>query len=320
MVTNGPITLRASAYLELHVWLAALSKNADANADTNADADANDEARSLEPEIAAAIPAYARSLANDDDGVIFERAARRLAECANDACALRAIETEGFGRAYGRALPLFLARHWFDRASDAWIGIETAHATLSGGPATEALMSLLLRDLGVTPQREVTDMNGSKTTIDFVSRTPPTPRDALFSSTISVRGSCFRRPKTSKGQDEANRIASATLLGCLTTRVLVFDPSLRKSAPSRAILVKELGERDGERAFDLLLVHASAVIVTNWEPRHSSVDRMSARAVEEATLRWLAQEWRGTNAEAADVFARRYATAWKTLHTPDEAK
>jgi hypothetical protein len=321
MVTDGRISLRASAYLELHVWLAALAKHAGGSGGVGGAGGPEEETAKLEPEIAAAVPAYERSLANDDDGVIFDRAARRLAECANDACALQATEPEGFGRTYARALPVFTSKYWFDSASDAWVGIEASHAALTGGPASEALLSLTMKDLGIASKGAVRDPNSDTDSeqsraIDFVSRTPPTPHDALFSFPISARGSCFRRPKTSKNADEDSRIASANLLGCIITRLLVLDPTVKKNAPAHAILVKELGDRDGERAFNLLLVHASAVIVTNWEPRHVSVDRMSARAVEEKTLHWLAQEWRGTKTEAADVFAQRYAAAWKTLHTP----
>jgi hypothetical protein len=283
-------------------WLAELAKTED------------EQKTEIEPEIAAAVPAYARSLTNDDDGAIFERSARRLAECANDTCALQAIEPEGFGRTYARALPVFITKHWFDRASDAWIGIEAAHATLSGGPANEALITLTLKDLGIdTPKEQLTD--NDTTAIDFTAHTPPTPHDALFSFAISARGSCFRRPQKGKSADEDSRVASSNLLGCLLTRMLVFDPKVKKNAPAHAVLVKELGEKDGARAFNLLLVHASAVIVTNWEPRHVSVDRMSARAVEEKTLHWLAKEWRGTKSEPADAFAQRYAAAWKTLHS-----
>lgn len=311
VVTDGRISLRTSAYLELHAWLTAMAREGMPDEERSDESKLSqvikNDAEGLrgdrtqpEPAIGAAVRAYRRSIEDDDDDEIVSVIGKRLAACATDACAAEALALRGFGRSYERALPVFIERHWLERATATWAGVEAAHAAIAGGPIAEALLDRARADLGI--------VSTSQLDVDFVSRTPPVGREALIPSAISARGSCFRRELDEPKGQTGDHLANARLLDCLLVRLLLA------SQPSSPLLSSKLGEKNGTRAWALLVIHAAAAIVTGWEPRHVSVDRRSARAVESRTLEWLAREWRGARGESPDAFIQRYVEAWASLH------
>ncbi len=260
MVTDGHVALRANAYVELHLWLAASAK------------EDGDIARELEP----AKRAYARSLAADDDDALLDSTTRALAECSDDPCAFAAVAPTGFGHAYERATPEFVRRHWFGRAKTAWVGIERSHNVLDG--SAEAIFARAATDLSAKWPEHVA--------IDVVSEAPTPSRTALFARTLATQSTCFARSLAK----ESDRVGDARVLDCLLVRGLV-DPKVK--SPVRDALVRQLGETRGERAWALLVVHVAAGIVRGWEPMHASVDRRSASIIEARRLEWLAKNWSG---------------------------
>ncbi|MBX3221619.1 MAG: hypothetical protein KF795_13945 [Labilithrix sp.] len=293
MVTDGRVSLRASAYVELHTWLAGAART--------------DEA--LEPALEPARRAYARSLRDDDADALLERTTRALSVCSDDRCSSSALAAEGFASAYERALPAFVARTWLGRATTAWIGLEAARAVLGElGPVADALVMRAASDLAVAwPERPVT--------IAVVSEAPPVGTAALAPVALATRGRCFAR-EASASRRPYERVDQARVLDCLLVHAL---SAVRAEAPAHtgalfAALTRELGARDGERAWALLAIHAVAAVVTGWEPKHRSVYRRSAEAVELPMLGWLAKEWRGAGAEAPETFAARYAARWREEH------
>jgi hypothetical protein len=127
IVSDGRVSLRASAYVELHAMLSKAARSDDAVA------------AELEP----AKRAYAHASEAD-----LERVGRALAACTDERCTKRAIETEGYAYAYERALPAFVAGEWQARASVSWHAIEVAHASFD--PAAEALFLRAAQELEVT--------------------------------------------------------------------------------------------------------------------------------------------------------------------------
>jgi hypothetical protein len=278
VVTEGRVSLRTSPYIELHTWLAAAAK-------TDAD---------IGLELAPAKSAYVRSLANDDADELLERSLKALSTCSDDRCAMAAVAETGFGYAYARALPVFLAKHWLTRAEAAWAGIEASHAAL--GVAAEAIFARAAGELGVAwPDRAIA--------IDVVSEAPPPARAALLPVGLATSGTCFAR--AAKNADA--RLRDARVVDCLLVRALLDEGA---SSPLRATLVRELGPHDGARAWSLLVVHVVAAIVTGWEPNHVSAYRRSAAAAERDVLEWLAHDWRAS-AEPHDAFAARYVARWQ---------
>ena len=82
-------------------------------------------------------------------------------------------------------------------------------------------------------------------------------------------------------------------------------------------IARELPEREAERAWALVVVHAVAATLTAWAPEHVSPMRKSALAVERAVLTWLADHWRErARGEDIDVFAKRYAESFSRLAEP----
>jgi hypothetical protein len=260
MVTDGRVVLRASAYVELHLWLAASAKN---------DSD-------IEHELEPAKRAYARSLANDDDDALLERTTRALAGCADDRCAFAAVAPTGFASAYERALPEFVRTHWLERAKTAWVAIERSHNVLE--EAAEALFARAAADLSVSWPEHVS--------IDVVSEAPPASRAALFAKALATQSMCF----AGSVKTESDRLRDARVLDCLLVRSLL-DPQVK--SPIRESLVRQLGEERGGRAWELVVVHVAAGIVRGWEPKHASVDRRSAESVDGRRLEWLAKNWHG---------------------------
>jgi hypothetical protein len=268
-VTEGRISLRTNAYVELHAWLADAARS---------DAEVPAE---LEP----ARAAYRRSLADDDEDAELSGTTAELSRCTDDRCATAATARFGFGRAYARALPIFTARWWRSRASTAFVAVEAAHAALAAD-GMEAILERAATELGVAwPDAPVT--------VDVVSQTPALGRSALVPVALGARGRCF--PKTS------------SVLDCVLVRVMLTG---RQPSPLRVALVRELGVHDGERAWELVVVHGVAATVTSWAPRHASSYLRAAHVVEPRMLDWLAREWRGSR-EPPDAFAVRFAAEWR---------
>jgi hypothetical protein len=292
VVTEGRVSFRTSAYLELHLWLAGAARSSE------------DVPAELEP----ARRAYARSLQDDDEDLLLERTTRRLSACSDDPCSSTAVAEEGFGRSFDRALPIFVERAWMPRASAAWTAIEAAHAVLGAtGPAADALFARAAGDLGITwPENPAP--------IDVVSETPPLGRSALVPVALGARGRCFTRPRA---PDElpAERVGRARILDCVLIHALLAARGPEHTGAIHRELAVALGAHDGERAWSVLVIHAAAAVVTGWEPRHRSVYARSAEAVEGVMLEWLAKEWRtGTESERPETFAARYAARWREVH------
>jgi hypothetical protein len=281
-ITEGRVSLRASAWIELHAWLAAAAK-------TDGD---------VGPELGPAKSAYKRSLEGDDEDTLLRATAAALSSCSDDTCAAAAVSPQGFGHAYARALPVFIERWWLPHATTAYVGIEAAHAAL--GPEAEAIFVRAAADLGVTwPDQPVT--------IDVVSEAPPVSRAALIPFALATRGRCFLRdPRAAKAE---SRVEDAKVIDCALVHALLGGPL---ASPLRSALVRELGAHDGERAWALVVIHAVAATVAGWEPKHASVYRRSASAVEASVLQWLSREWRGASTVSADLFAQRLASHWRT--------
>ena len=298
VVTDGRVAFRTSAYLELHLWLAAAARMSE----------------EVPVELDPARRAYARSLQDDDEDLLLERTTRALSACSDDRCASTAVSPEGFGRAFDRVLPVFVERAWMARASTAWKAVEAAYAVLGAtGAGAEALFARAATDLGLTWPDEAVP-------VDVVSETPPVGRRALFPIALGARGSCFTRPRA---PDElpAERVGRARILDCVLVHALLGVRDPEHAGVLRRDLSSALGPHAGERAWALLVVHAASAVVTGWEPRHRSAYRRSAEAVEAQMLDWLAKEWRtGPDAPAGyrSAFAARYAARWQELHAKDD--
>ncbi|HVH41289.1 MAG TPA: hypothetical protein VM925_03070 [Labilithrix sp.] len=287
-VTDGRISLRASAYVELHLRLAAASRTEE----------------DVGPELEPAKQAYARSLHNDDEDGLLGRITRALSACEDDRCASAAVSAEGFGTAYDRVLPGFVARSWLGRASTAWSGIEGARAAMEAVPSVDVLFARAAGAVGARwPEHPVI--------VDIVSEAPPVGRSALAPTALASRGRCFVRE-----QREDERVNHARILDCLLVHALLAL-QVEDRGPLHDVLVRELGARDGDRAWTLLVVHAVATTVAGLERRHRSVYRRSAGVVEPVILDWLVREWPRAE-DGLEAFGLRFVTQWREGHPAPE--
>jgi hypothetical protein len=270
------VALQASAWVELHLWLAALAK------------DESPPKGTTEP----AARAYARSLEHDEADLELERVTGALSNCADATCAEKAVAPFGFGSAYTRLLPSFLTTKWQERAVIAWAGIEASHAAL--GPEADALFDRVAHDLGFAwpPEPAV---------VPVVAETPAPGPVALVRVALDARGGCFVRHAR-----DSERLRAARVVDCLMTRAIF---SLGPTCAIRSTLLRDLDAGSAERAWRLLVIHVVAATVTGWEPRHGSVYRQSSMAVEPRTLEFLTKAWPSEN-EAA--FAAKYVAHWRT--------
>lgn len=270
----------------------------------------------LRPELRAAVNAYKRSLKDDDNDEILQRSTRALSACTDDRCAGGALDLEGFGRGFVRALPVFLETHWLARAKTAWVGVEAAHAAMAErGDTLTALHTRVAGDLGV---RLPADTDRS-IRIDVVSETPPVGREAFLPIALATRGRCFTSEQEQLRQghpapsEQREHVHHARILDCVLVHALLNADAV---TPIRVALVQLLGNKQGERAWTLLVIHAVAATVTGWEPRHLSVYRRSATAVEPQMLEWLVQQWHGRPSGDPDDFPKRYAAQWRDTRAP----
>ena len=268
------VALRTSAWVELHTWLAAAARAAEPIGD---------------PELDVAAKRYAGPLAEDDGDQLLARTTHALAACEDARCARAAIAGTPFAEAYGAALPTFLSRHWTDRAATARGGIEVARAAV--GPEVEPLVAKLAHDLAI-------EWPLSPPVVDLVGDAPEAGREAPIRVVLGARTSCFKAQP-----NETERVHDARIVDCLLAYAAA---GLRSKSALAAALV---GER-GNHAWIALVVHAVAVVVTGWEPKHASVLRRSALAVMPKAMTWLAAEWPSRmRGEPPADFARRYVAA-----------
>jgi hypothetical protein len=249
------------------------------------------------PEIDVAVRAYRRSLEDDDADDTLAASSRALSACEEDPCARAAVAPYGFGRAYDRALPAFVERAWLSRAKVAFAGLQAGHAAL-GAPA-EVLFARAADDLGAPwPERPVV--------VDVISEAPPLGPRALVPMALATRSRCFTPTGRHARPDDS--MQTARIIDCVLVHALL---GARQPTALRIALAAELGVREGERAFTLVVIHAVAALVGAWGPRHVSVYRASAHAVEAEALEWLRREWRNGRREPAPIFAARFADVYR---------
>ena len=265
------MALRASAWVELHAWLAAAGRGA---------------RETGEPALDPATKAYARVLADDDADELLGRTTHALEACDDERCARAAVTGTPFATPYLEALPGFLERDWTSRATIARDGIERARAAI--GPEVEALADRLAKDLAL-------DWPTEPPRVDVVSEAPEPGRDAPVRVLMAARGACFL---TEKG--ETSRMHDARVIDCALSYALL---GMRERSALGAAL-------PDARAWTAVVVHAVAVVVTAWEPRHVSGLRRSAKVVMPEAMDWLASEWPARlRGEPANAFAKRYVAA-----------
>jgi hypothetical protein len=289
VVAIDQVALRTSAWLELHAWLAAAGRGSRSQ-------------EMGEPELEGAARAYATALADDDRDEALGRTALVLQACEDERCARAAVTGTPFAKAYLDALPPFLARHWTERATIAREGVEIARSAL--GPELEPLVKELAEDLAI-------EWPAAPAMVSVVADAPQAGGEAPIRAVLSARGSCF-----SGERKETARVRDARIMDCVLAYAAVGldGKSMLASALSREMARGARGAngslQDFRRAWTALVVHAVAVTVAGWEPRHASVLRRSALAVMPDAMTWLAHEWPSRmRGEPALAFAKRYADA-----------
>jgi len=284
VVALEQVALRATAWVELHAWLAAAARSPSSTGD---------------PEIDAAAVEYAAALADDDRDELLGRSTHALEACDDERCARAAVLGTPFARPYLATLPHFLERHWTERATTARNAIEVARAAIP--PESEVLVNALARDLAIdwplSPPPPV----------DVVAAAPEPGRDAPVRALLGAHGGCF-----SKLPKESERVQSARITDCVLgyAALRLADRSELAVAIDRELVARgRAAERT--RAWTAVAVHAVAVTVATWEPRHVSSLRRSTAVVMPAVMQWLAEEWPARiRGEPVASFAKRYVDAF----------
>jgi len=289
VVSLEQVRLRTSAWVELHAWLAAAARGSQDAGDAG---DAGD----VDAVLRGAVRGYAAALEKDDRDEALGLATHALAPCVDERCAREALLGTAFAKPFLAALPVFLDKRWTARAPFARGGIEAARAAI--GAELEPLAERLARDLAIDWPKEGVP-------VDVVSDSPEPGREAPIRPLMAARGSCFAGSGT-----ESIRVHDARVLDC----VLAYAAA---GAGGRSMLASALGREvareDVSRAWIALVVHATAVTITAWEPKHVSVLRRSAVAAMPEAMEWLLREWPSRmRGEAVADFAKRYAAALKT--------
>lgn len=284
------VALRASAWVELHSWLAASAR---------AQREIGD------PELDAAARGYASVLASGDRDEALTQSLRATEACDDETCARAAVAGSPFASAYLAALPRFLARHWQDRAEISRATMEVARASM--GEQAEAMTLRLAKDLAI-------DWPAAPLPVDVVVEAPEPGRDAPIGVLLAAQGSCFATRR-----NESARLRDARVVDC----VLAYS-ALRLEGRSSlaAALRRELSARgrasDLARAWTALVTHAVATVVSGLEPKHVSVPRRSVAAIMPGIMSWLAREWpKRMQGEPAEELAKRYAAELDAPETPD---
>lgn len=235
-VTLDRIALRANAYVELHSWLAAAARDA----------------VPPPPGLDAAVDAYRRALANDDDDALLAMTTAALSACTDDRCALGALERTPFRRAWSSSFDTFVAHWWTERANLARTGVEIAHEAFS--VESEAILQRIVRDLEIEwPEHAVA--------VDVVVESPPAGNRAFIGAVLPVHGPCFVR-------GDGERVRHARIIDCVLVRALY---PLRERS--------RVGKGLDERAWQLEVINVVAAVVRAWEPKHDSPTLRSSAAV-----------------------------------------
>lgn len=273
LVETPHVSLRTSAWVELHTWIAAVARSPREEED---------------PEIDEAAKGYVAALASDAPDELLGRTTSALAACTDDDCARAALAGTPFAEAYAGTLPGFLAKQWAEHATQARSGLEVARAAMSAevGP----LVKQIARDLAI-------DWPAAPPVVDLVTEAPLPGAEAPVGVVLATRGGgCL-----SKHRDEAQRVRDARIVDCVLVRAVI---GLRE----RSEIGRETSIDRGKWA--ALVVHAVATATTAWEPAHESVLRGSAEKNMPEAMAWLAREWPSRlHGEAAAAFAKRYAAA-----------
>lgn len=278
------VSLKTSAWVELHSWLAASARASTELGD---------------PDLDAAARAYGAALADDERDEAFTRTARALERCEDERCARAAVTGSPFAAPYLAALPSFSTRHWLDRADVTRGSIDVARAAMAEEEMVEALVTRLAQDLAI-------DWPVPPPVVAMAGNAPEAGRAALVRPLLGARSTCF-----AKERKESERVHAARVMDCVLGYAAI---SLEERSTLAVALGRELSARgkasEVGRAWSALVVHAVAMVVSAWEPKHASVLRRSAVAVMPEALEWLAREWPSRmRGEAPADFAKRYAAA-----------
>jgi len=319
--------------MELHAWLAAAARD--------------ERERELpEPELEHAARAYAKALRDDDRDGRLASATRALTACGDPTCATRALAGTPFGGAFAEAWPVFYARRWGERVEAGRGAVERARAAMRAELDGVAVARRVGKDLDLGPGGDWPEGGASPLpVVDVVVEAPRAGREALVRGVgLGARGSCFVEAKeedplagavmealgvkggsgtgsragtgTGTGTGTGVRVHDARILDC----VLGYAAMGMRSG-MRDALVRELGEDEGARAFEVMALHGVAAVVTAWEPKHVSALRRSAAAVEPRAMEWLKAEWPARmRGEEAASFAARYTAAWACARAERDGK
>lgn len=320
VVSEGPVALRTAAWMELHAWLAAAARE-------------EREAELPDPELERAARAYARALKDDDRDLRLASATRALAACGDPRCAQKALAGSPFAEAFAEAWPVFYARRWGGRVEAGRGAVERARTATRAELDGVAVARRVAKDLDLGPGGEWPEGASPLPVVDVVVDAPRAGREALVRAVgLGARGTCFVKAKEDpvagalmealgakrekKAEEETLRMQHARILDCV-----LGHAAMGMKGRMRDVLVRELGEEEGERAFEVMALHAVAAVVTAWEPKHVSALRQSAAAVEPRAMGWLKDEWAARmRGEDAAAFAARYAAAWACARTERDGK
>lgn len=283
VVALDQVALRTSAWVELHAWLASAAR---AHSETG------------DPELDPSARGYASALEGDDRDELLGRVAHALARCDDERCARAAVIGTPLAPAYLAALPGFLERHWTERAAAARDALEVARAAMP--PETDSLVTALARDLAIDWPLS------PPPAVDVVAAAPEPGRDAPIRALLGAHGGCFV-----KERKESEHVHDARIVDCVLgyAALGLDDRSELAVAIDRALVARGKRSELG-RAWTALVVHAVAVTVASWEPRHASSLRRSTAVVVPETMEWLAREWPARlRGEAVASFAKRYVEA-----------
>lgn len=294
VVSLEQVRLRTSAWVELHAWLAAAARG---SRDSGAQGAQGPGPDAPEPEIESAVRDYATVLAKDERDETLWLSTHALAHCVDERCARDALLGTPYAKPFLAALPVFLDKHWTTNAAVARGGLEVARAAI--GEELEPLVLRLARDLAI-------DWPAEGVPVDVVSVAPVAGREAPIPAVMGARGGCFANASANDG----TRVQDARVLDC----VLAYAAAgTGKRSALAGALAREVSHEEAARAWIAVVVHAAAVTVTGWEPRHVSVLRRSAAAAMPEVMEWLLREWPSRmRGEPAIGFAKRYAAALET--------
>lgn len=279
-VSEGPVVLRSTAWVELHTWLGAAAED---------DRELPD--------------AFAPARATYRSGHDFAKVTRALARCEDERCALAAVADEPYGNAYRLALPAFHDAMWRTRSESAWAAIEATHAAF--GPEAIALFDRFASELEMKWPRD-------PVAVAMVAEEREVGEHELLAPAVASSGGCFARPR-----NETAHRRDARTLDCLLVRAALEAPAL---SATEARLLEVLGPADGRRAWTVLVIHAAATMMNAWGHHASVDRATAARAEPKVLAwlaeEWKGRSMpvRGEEPPRLAMFIDRYIAAWKEAH------